>query len=264
MGRFLTPSKITVLVLALVYTENLIPLLGTPLVLDLLLAKILPESVDSSDLLEAYAKDSILDFERSLAGQPSAVPGRTVWDLLLKRLWTIDCADALDAFITNLPQLLGKTRDQLLKERNEGLPASPAGKIVRTSPLGAFIRRCYLEYNRLQFQDSVTVWMDLVAYRMPTKGAYARKNPHSLQNAFDVNFSEMEIDISHPLTGIMFRPLIESLENQKSAYSNADAEKLMEFQVSELQSKAIDEIILIPADRQQILEADSLKVCKLG
>lgn len=237
MGRFLTPSKVTILVLALVYTEGVIPLSGTATVLDLILSRILPDSGEAAELLEINAKDSILDIERGLAGQVSAVPGRTVWDLLLKRLWRIDCADALDAFMTNLPQLLAKTRDQLLKERDEGLPPTPAGKIVRSSPLGLFIRRCCLEYNRLQFQDSVAVWMDLVAYRMPTKGAYTRKNPHSLQNAFDVNFSDLGIDSSHLLAGIMFRPIVDDFENQKSAYSNSDAERLMEFQVSELQSE---------------------------
>lgn len=237
MGRFLTPSKITILILALVYTEGSVPLSGTSTVLDVILSRILPDSSDSAELLEIHVKDSILDIERGLASQSSVVPGRTVWDLLLKKVWNIDCADALDAFMTNLPQLLAKTRDQLLKERDEGLPPTLAGKIVRSSPLGMFIRRCCLEYNRLQFQDSVAVWMDFVAYRMPTKAAYTRKNPHSLQNAFDVNLSEMGIDSSHPLAAIMFRPIIENSTNQKNAYSNTDAERLMEFQVSELQSK---------------------------
>lgn len=237
MGRFLTPSKIAILVLARIYTEGSVPLPGTSLVLNVILSRILPDSEESAELLEIHAKDSILDIERGLAGQPSAVPGRTVWDLLLKKLWEIDCADNLDAFITNLPQLLGKTRDQLLKERDEGLRPTSAGRIVRTSPLGLFIRRCCLEYNRLQFQDSVAVWMDFVAYRMPTKGAFTRKNPRAAPNSFDVNLSEMGVESSHPLAGIMFRSIIESSGTHKNAYSNTDAERLMEFQVSELQSQ---------------------------
>lgn len=239
MGRFLTPSKIAILILAQIYSEGLIPLPGTSVVLQCILSRVLPDSDEAAELLESHAKDSILEIERELAGQPSAVPGRTVWDLLLKKGWEIDCADALDAFISNLKLLLAKSRDQLLRERDEGLPTIPAGKIVRTSPLGFFIRRCCLEYNRLQFQDTVTVWIDFVAYRMPTKGAFTRKNPRLLPNAFDVNLSEMGIESSHPLAGIVFRSIIENSGNPRNAYSNTDAERLMEFQVSELQSQEI-------------------------
>lgn len=262
MGRFLTPSKIAVLVLARIYAEETIPLPGTSLVLNVILSRILPDSDESAEMLEVHAKDSVLDIERGLAGQASAVPGRTVWDLLLKKLWEIDCADALDGFMTGLPLLLSKTRDQLLKERDEGLPSTPAGKIVRTSPLGLFIRRCCLEYNRLQFQDGVAVWMDFVAYRLPTKGAYTRKNPRSLPNAFDVNLSDMGIEASHPLAGIMFRSIIDSSENQKSAYSNTDAERLMEFQVSELQSQDLLHQLGRKANISQILVDAFRRVCK--
>lgn len=238
MGRYLTPSKIALLVLAVIYTEGVVPLSGTATVLNLLISRILIDSSSSSELLEQYGHGSILDLERALAGQPSGIPGRTVWDLLLKRLWAIDCADALNTFVSNLPSLLAKTREQLLKERDEGVSPEPVGRIVRTSPLGVFIRRCCLEYMRLQFQDSVAIWMDLIAYRMPTKTAYTRKNPHVLHNALDTNLADMGIDSSHPLATIMFRSLVDTVADDTSkTLSTYDVEKLMEFQVSEMQSK---------------------------
>jgi len=238
MGRFLTPSKIALLVLAQIYSKGSIPLSGTARVLNLLISRILLDPREPDELLQQQAGDTILDLEQALAGQASAVPGRTVWDLLLKGLWGIDCADGLDWFLTDIPLLLGKTRDELLKERDEGLPVQTEGKIVRTSPLGVFIRRCSLEYLRLQFQDSTALWMDLIAYRMPTKGAYTRKNPHTLRSAFDSNLADLEIDASHPLTGIMFRRVLENTEGQQKTFSTYDSEKLMEFQVSEMQSRS--------------------------
>lgn len=237
MGRFLTPSKIVLLVLAQIYCKGLVPLSGTNIILNVLISRILPDSRDADELLRQQDNDTILDLERALAGQASAISGRTVWDLLLKQLWAIDCADALDWFITDIPSLLGKTRDELLKERDEGLPPQPTGKIVRTSPLGVFIRRCSLEYLRLQFQDGTALWTDLITYRMPAKGAFIRKNPQTLRNAIDCNLADLEIDASHPLTGIMFRRMLEDVEDSQKTFSTHDSEKLMEFQVSEMQSK---------------------------
>lgn len=237
MGRFLTPSKIALLVLAQIYSKGSIPLCSNAKVLNVLISRTLLDPSDSEELLRQHDGNTILDLERALTGQASVIPGRTVWDLLLKGLWAIDCADALDWFITEVPSLLGKTRDELLKERDEGLPPQPAGKIVRTSALGVFIRRCSLEYLRLQFQDSTALWMDLIAYRMPTKRAFTRKNPNALRSAFDCNLADLELDVSNPLTGIMFRRMLGDVETQQKAYSTHESEKLMEFQVSEMQSK---------------------------
>lgn len=239
MGRFLTPSKIALLVLAQIYVKGSIPLSGTAKVLNVLVSRILFDSNDSEEFLRQQDGESVLDLERALAGQQSVMPGRTAWDLFLKHLWGIDCADALDWFISEMPLLLTKTREEMLKERDEGILLEPAGRVVRTSPLGAFIRRCSLEYLRLQFHDSAALWMDFVAYRMPTKGAFTRKNPHGLRNAFDVNLADLGIDASHPLASIMFRPLLDRAEEQGKISSTYDSERLMEFQVSEMQSKYV-------------------------
>lgn len=248
MGRFLTPSKIATLVLASIYSDGIVPLSARAAVLRVLLMRTLPDSDEAGDAGESekgYTTGCIFDLERSLA------LARTVWDLLLGRLWAIDCIDALETFMAGLPPQLGKTRDRLLREREDPTLSSPNGgdgdgKIVRTSPLGAFIRRCCLEYDRLQFQGVVALWMDLVAYRMPTKGAYARRGSsknalHQARqrapNALDVNLARMGLDGSHPLVGIMFRPMMDKFEREKDSYSSVDAEKLAEFQASTLQSE---------------------------
>lgn len=262
MGRFLTPSKIVLLVLALIYTEDVVPTSSSETVLNLLIFRIIIDSISSAELLDQYSHGSILDLERDLAGQPSVVPGRSVWDLLLKKLWSIDCSDALDAFITNLPALLAKTREQLLRERDEAIEPVRAGKILRTSPLGVFIRRCHLEYTRLQFHDTAALWMDLVAYRMSTKSAFVRKNPGVLQNGLDVNLTHLGIDASHSLASIMFRPMMDSIENDRmKTFSKFDLEKLMEFQVSEMQSTCSSRSLnLILTNLAQVLVADFLKI----
>src|SRR5882757_1473123 len=154
MSRYLTPAKITLLVVALLYAEDVVPTSEATAVLAFLLAQILhsskpPALTEASEEFEHALPVSV--FDSTLSTHPSARPGRSLYDLLLKRLWAIDCSHALDAFITNLPTLLTKSREQIARERETGEESDqPHGRILRTSPLGAFIRRCHLEYTRLQ------------------------------------------------------------------------------------------------------------------
>ncbi|KAK4941372.1 APC5 protein [Elasticomyces elasticus] len=242
MGRYLTPAKVTLLVVALIYAEDLVPTSAATAVLTFLLNHITPTSKASETSPEGDTRtDHALPvslFESTLAPHPSAWrPGRSLYDLLLRRLWTIDCSHALDAFITNLPCLLTKTREQILRERETGEESDqPHGRILRTSPLGAFIRRCHLEYARLQFQDSIALWQDFISYRLPTRQAFERKNPADARTGLDLNLAQMQLDSTHPLAQLMYGRLAENDQDHGSeTFSIYDVEKLMEFQVAELQ-----------------------------
>ncbi|KAK5063136.1 hypothetical protein LTR84_005212 [Exophiala bonariae] len=234
MSRYLTPAKIAILELSLLYAEDVVPTSQAKSVLAFILAQILPPDKSAGHDFEPATPISA--FESTLSGQPSARPGRSLYDLLLKKLWAIDCSDALESFITNLPQLLTKPREQILRERETGEVSDQTyGRILRTSPLGLFIRRCHLEYERLQFQDSITLWQDFIVYRAPTRQAHEKKNPPLGRSAIDGNFEELQIDGSHPLAQIMYGRLAEIAQDPDSTYSPHEVEKLMEFQVSEMQ-----------------------------
>ncbi|RMZ86831.1 hypothetical protein DV736_g5944, partial [Chaetothyriales sp. CBS 134916] len=238
MGRYLTPSKVALLALGLLYHEGVVPISESTFVLSFLLAQILPDSKHAASAFEDL--EHILPvsvFETTLSKHASIMPGRTISDLLLKRLWAIDCSDALDKFFQMLPAVLAKSRDQMLMERETGVMMAEGtyGRIVRTSPLGAFIRRCHLEFTRLQFQDAVALWQGFIIYRAPTRQQFERKNPPDGRNLLDTNLSELQIDTSHPLAHIMYGLLLEADEQLRYGYSTHDIEKLMEFQVSEMQ-----------------------------
>lgn len=239
MSRYLTPAKITLLVVALLYAEDVVPTSEATAVLAFILTQVLPlnqtpQLIGASEEFEPALPISI--FESTLSEHPSARPGRSLYDLLLKRLWAIDCSHTLDAFVTDLPTLLAKSREQLMRERETGEESDqPHGRILRTSPLGAFIRRCHLEYTRLQFQDSITLWQDFVSYRLPTRQAYEKKNPSDGRTTLDSNLADLGVDTTHPLAQIMYGRLAGSEQKHHGAFSMYDVEKLMEFQVSELQ-----------------------------
>ncbi|ERF75009.1 hypothetical protein EPUS_08054 [Endocarpon pusillum Z07020] len=237
MSRYLTPSKVALLSLALIYAEGVVPTPETVPVLSFLVSHILPDAPRSSHAPSSDTSYVIkLDnFESALSSIPSAIPGRTVWDLFLKKLWSIDCSHALEQLISNALTVISKSREQVQRERDEGLPPEPFGRISRTSPLGAFIRRAHLEYTRLHFSDAAALWQSFMLYRRPTKQAFEKKNPHYGRSSLDVNLSDLQLDSSHPIAQIMYGNPEDEGNVEEEFLSTHDVERLMEFHVSELQ-----------------------------
>ena len=240
MSRYLTPAKIGLLVLGLIYHEGDVPTSECTAVLAFIIANILPDAkhapvpTEETDLILP-----ITAFETALSKHGSVMPGRTIYDRFVGRLWMIDCSDALDNFFTTIPCLLAKSREMILRERESGMAMAEGtyGKYLRTSPLGAFIRRCHLEYTRLQFQDAISLWQDLIAWRASTRQAYEKKNSSASSNALDINLSTLDINSDHPLAQVMYAQLATdpSEPSPHHSFSTHDIDKLLEFQVSEMQ-----------------------------
>jgi anaphase-promoting complex subunit 5 len=240
MARYLTPSKIALLTLIVLYTEDVVPVSEVVSVLSFLSSQIITDRYKSSHQPlnpDASYVTKIEDFEMALASLSSAVPGRTLWDLFLKKLWSIDCSHALDQLTSHALSQVTKSREQLQREREEGIPPEPSGRIARTSPLGAFVRRTHLEYTRLQFSDAATLWQKYILYRKPTSVAFEKKNPLDGKSSLDVNLSDLQLDSSHPIAQMLYGGLDDVDGEVEGFTSTHDVERLMEFQVSELQSK---------------------------
>jgi anaphase-promoting complex subunit 5 len=235
MSRYLTPFKIALLTLTSIYADGLVPASQTTTVLSFLLSHILPRSDPPNADTNHVA--SITTLETALAACDSGVPGRTIWDLFLGRIWSLNCADSLELFMTNIPSLLAKSREELLRERESGQESGEQrGRIQRTSPLGAFIRRAHLEYTRLQFHGVASLWHDFLTYRLPTQQAWEKKDSSGGRNALDVTFSDLHIGSSHPIAQTMYGKQETAGEDDGEGLSMDDVERLMKFQVSALQS----------------------------
>lgn len=240
MARYLTPSKIALLALAVLYTEDVVPVSEVVSVLSFLTSQIITNRSKSSHRppdSDAKYVTKIEDFELALAPLSSAIPGRTLWDLFLKRIWSIDSSHALDQLTSTGLSLVTKSREQLQREREEGISPEPNGRVSRTSPLGAFVRRIHLEYTRLQFSDAATLWQRFILYRKPTSVAFEKKNPLDGRSSLDVNLSDLQLDSSHPIAQLLYGGLDQVDSEVEGLTSTYDVERLMEFQVSELQSK---------------------------
>ncbi|KAG5292406.1 anaphase-promoting complex protein [Histoplasma ohiense] len=243
MTRYLTPSRISLLALVSVYAEGVVPNSAIIPVLSFLVSHLLPPQPSTQHLTSSNTttQDSnhaipIQDFEAATSSLASSIPGRTVWDLLLKKLWKLGCSDALDEFFAGILTMLTKTREDQINDRNNGIaPQTGRMMISRTSLLGMFVRRAHLEYTRLQFHDAVALWRGFIKYRLPTYQLWAKRNPLDSQIAVDVNLVELGLDLTSPLVKVVYGALEEG-KDVEVGMSTRDIERLLDFQVGEMQS----------------------------
>jgi anaphase-promoting complex subunit 5 len=244
MSRYLTPSKVALLCLASLYTEGVVPNSSAVPLLSFLVSHILPQSSSSQRSPAAFKRDknhavSIDEIEETLSYQTSSVPGRSVWDLFLRKIWSLDCLDALEVFFANISSILEKTREEQLQDRDEGIaPVTDRMMLSRCSPLGAFVRRAQLEFTRLQFHDSVKLWRGFIKYRLPTYRAWARRNQSGEPTAVDAILIQIGADSNSPLAEVVYGNIEDDSEDE-GGISTKDVERLLEFQVAELQSQLL-------------------------
>jgi anaphase-promoting complex subunit 5 len=252
MAMFLTPAKIGLLALIELYTDSEIPTSSAIPILSFLVSHILPP--DSSSSLNSNTDPSLgprnfvittHQFDELLSDHPSAsgLPGRTLWHLFLLKLWSIDSLDALHVFFDRRSNLLVKTREELQRDAEMGIPPPSPGMILlsRTSPLGTFVRRAQLEFFRLKFHDALNLWKSFVAYRQATQMAWKKRNPEAGHWSFDVvlheGTEEWDDHMLETFATVAYGNLINQPEDADGLVSTDDVEKLLEFQIEQMQSK---------------------------
>ena len=244
MSRYLTPSKIGLLALISGYTDSVVPTASTIPILSFIVSLILPLNAAGAtkelNRLDQKVIISIDDFQKATITHASGVPGRTVWDLLLIRLWEINSFDALHVFFDNLSSLLVKTREEQQRDIENGV-SLPIDRMLlsRTSPLGTFVRRAQLEFTRLQFHDTTVLWKSFITYREPTLPTWKRRNAAAGKTTFDVNLQGNSLSWEDRLTDILYGDLQQS-GTQEGSISTDDVERLLEFQVDEMQSSSAE------------------------
>ncbi|ORY11536.1 anaphase-promoting complex subunit 5-domain-containing protein [Clohesyomyces aquaticus] len=237
-SRYLTPQKISLLVLVKLYCNSALPSSATIPILSFILShSITPHPSPARARPARGFQDgtfSIRAFEDVLQAQASSMPGRTLLDVFLKHMWEVNSFDALHNLFTDLGGLLARTRD----DPEDGAAADeeqPPDRIFlsRTSPLGTFVRRARLEFTRLQFDDAIKLWSAFIIYRAPT--AQWTKRIAGLASAgVDINAAEMGLEPGSRLYEVAYGHLEEEDPN-KETLSIDDFDRLLEFQLDQLQ-----------------------------
>jgi len=238
MTRYLTPSKICLLVLTCLYCDDYAAHDATIPVLSFIVSSVNQSAATTTSKhkfkTSLSATASLEDFERLLTQQQSKVTGRTLWDFLLHRLWSVDCLHALHQFFAELSSYLANDQEQPhdVTESTNRVLLSPV------SPLGIFIRKAQLEFTRLQFHDSVGLWTALVRFREPTEAAWKRRHPAASLNMPDINLHSLGHDMDEAFSQILYGSLRDT-PSEEGFLSTEDIERVLEFQLSRLQSTQI-------------------------
>lgn len=252
MARFLTPSKIGLLALIELYTDAIVPTASTIPILSFIINQLLPSTLpkiqhNASASASSTNLSFLLDlksFESLLSAHPAAsgLPGRTLWDYFLEKLWDIDSLDAVHEFFATRSRLLAKTREEIKKDGEIGLPPASADIIIlsRTSPFGSFVRRANVEFERLRFGDAQSLWKAFVRWRQGSRSYWARRkgllNRWAGDKALGDGEDEWGADATEMLELVAYGWL--NIEDGKEGcVSTDDVEKLLEFQVEQMQSK---------------------------
>ncbi|KAF1982837.1 hypothetical protein K402DRAFT_339478 [Aulographum hederae CBS 113979] len=236
MSRYLTPSKLCLLVLTSLYTESVVPDTSIIPILSFIIANISPCSgfigrkATSQKPLTKF-RLTIQDFENVTITHPSHKPGRTLFDLFLERIWSINSLSALHQLFDDLRDILAKTRDEAQADADAGI-LPPEDKIIlaRSSPLGVFVRRARVEFMRMVFGDVSKLWMDFVKYKQPTLMLYQRRNPSAGPSFHDINIEALGLKEGDELLDILAK-----FESDEECASSHDVERILEFQVERLQ-----------------------------
>lgn len=240
MSRYLTPSKIGLLALVSLYTESVVPSAATIPVLSFLVSHVLPvssvASQNSSSLRPRQVTLAIEDFQEATISHVSGRPGRTIWDLLLDKMWKINSLDALHIFFDTLSSLLQELPDEQQQHAEDGHESkSNRMRLSRASPMGSFVRRAQLEFTRLQFHDGVMLWRKFVAYRAPTLPQWKKRNQAADPISFDANLQHENLELGDQLTDVVYGELAHGAGHDVSI-STEDVEKLLEYQIDQMQS----------------------------
>jgi len=182
MPRYLTAPKLALLLLVDTYTTLDLSPPARQTILDFLASRILTSSDFSSSSLNSRfvlaTADDISGFADALASLPAYVPGRSVYDFFLVGVWGLDGLDAVVEFVRRVAEGVGSPLSTTAV--NDGEAALP--KISRASPLGQFIRRCNVEFTRLQFADAQALWSSFASFRSSSYSTWAIRNPEAAQN----------------------------------------------------------------------------------
>ncbi|KAI1091366.1 anaphase-promoting complex subunit 5-domain-containing protein [Rostrohypoxylon terebratum] len=250
MSRFLNPAKIGLLALIELYTNKAVPTSSIVEVLSFITSHLIDTAPTTSSTESRWKRAeatvslviSIADFEKVLAPHTAAsgIPGRSLWYVFLDRLWKIDSLDALHEFFERCSDLLAKTKDELRRDEQEGLPI-PGPEVIllsRNSPFGAFVRRSQLEFTRLRFHDAFELWKDFVKYRQTTAAYYRKKTPSFQRLSFDHVLLAGENEWGpgvEDVASVAYGDMLRDDTSSTLPVSTDDIEKLLEFQIEQMQ-----------------------------
>jgi len=171
MARYLTPRRIALLAVIALYLDGHAADSARLSILNFVASHIHSPAghrQHQTDELLSNLVNDIAGLSKPLRHLASDVPGRSVHDVFLGYLFGLTSLDSLQDFFETFC-------GRLCPPSPTTGPASIT--LSHGSPLGQYIRRCHVEFTRLQFADLQALWGAFVVYRAPSWDYWAQKNP---------------------------------------------------------------------------------------
>lgn len=249
MPRFLTPAKIGLLALIELYTDAMVPTSSTIPILSFIVNQLLPATYSKAlprQQSPPHSLPFVLDLKafetllRKTYPAAAGLPGRSLWDHFLKKIWDIDSLDALHIFFAKRTHLLAKTREEIQRDGEIGIPPPAPDMILlsRTSPFGSFVRRSKVEFERLRFSDALALWTAFINWRHETKAYWGKRNTGLGKWAGDKALGDGEQEWGLDGTEMLATVAYGASVVDEGCVSTDDVEKMLEFQVEQMQSKS--------------------------
>lgn len=192
--KYLTPYKIAVAILSLLYLGGIIPPKDTPQVMGYVI-DFLDTNVNQSD---EYKTQIILDEGNlhtlktivDVVKIPTAHGTQSIFDYLMDVLFSMSSIDELSTLMTRLPSFVikadGKHDDEDEKITQEALLLG-IKPVKQSSILGAFFMRCFLSFDCLAFDQVMSLFDCLDYFRTPFRARYESRKQQGLLQVSPVN-----------------------------------------------------------------------------
>jgi anaphase-promoting complex subunit 5 len=239
MSRYITASKLAQLVLLGVYIRGKVPNDALVAVLAFVSARLHHYSATASKASTppAYrsAPATIDDFLNMMKPFDS-LPGPTLQEVFLDAMWAIKTLEDLHDFFREMVDFFKKPYEPSESEDEEtGGEVDNMYLIDGLSPIGMFVRRTYLEFVRLQFDDTAKLWVSFVKYRQPTDTKW-QKLPDLRR--LDPTFAELGVQGDSIMPAILYGRLLDQGHDELDL-STHEIDRMLEFQLEKLQSMFI-------------------------
>ncbi|KAB5547055.1 anaphase-promoting complex protein [Coniochaeta sp. 2T2.1] len=284
--RYLNPAKICLLALIELYCEDAVGDEATLPVLEFITSNILPNNneLEPSDPSEKSDRaidivSSIRVFETALRPYDAGagMPGRSVWDIFLQRLWTIDSLHVLHSFLNARHALLAPSKEDIRAGYEDMLPRGTAitMRLSPGSPFAAFVSKSAFEYTRLRFQEMCALWKQFVIYRQPSAAYMRRRNRSFNRLSFDNVLLSNEGDWGGENTTrvaeVVYQDMVTGGKKAAIPVTMDDLERLLEFQIDQMQKfgvripkkigkkfrQFLDDAVIVPTFRHYLSFLDA-------
>lgn len=241
--KFLTAPKLALLSLIAFYCDGHVPTQVNLQVLSFITSHLVPGLAE--DIKTSVTGNlGLNDFKDPLT---IASNDGTLWHQFVDALWQLKTLDSLVDFFHSLDTIFYPRPDQAENDAT-GMPSQRRfTTLTRVSIFGVFVRNCKVEWERLAFQDVDSLWQNFAEFREPTATPSRKRMPAPAEgdNSFDLDDFDAGSGgvIKEILQGNQALSLSPSTATEqqtstkrKGKLSLEDAERLLQFQIEQMQS----------------------------